>query len=172
MHESTPTPFCSSYFFSFPFVVTMPRTDSSNTHPALASAFKSVYLRRCTGWQTDSRGRYLRCCIEYIFGSSLPVTVETPSIQQRWGSTQLPTPTRLTCLMLPRRGRSWDGGGKWRKTAACCRETWWQTRRTWGDIAHEWGERPPWMLARQICMCDIQDQHPSQHSNMQPIHTT
>lgn len=166
MHESTPTPFCSSYFFSFPFVVTMPRTDSSNTHPALASAFKSAYLRRCTGWQTDSRGRYLRCCIEYIFGSSLPVTVETPLIQQRWGSTQLPTPTRLTYLMLPRRGRSWDGGGTWRKTAPCCRETKWQTRRTWGDIAHEWGERPPWMLARQICMCDIQDQHPSQHSNM------
>lgn len=102
----------------FPFVVTMPPTDSSNTHPALASAFKSVHLRRCTSWQTDSRGRYLRRCIECIFGSSLPVTVETPSILQRWGSTQLPTPTRLNCFMLPQRGRSWDGGRQVKKRSA------------------------------------------------------
>lgn len=94
------------------FVVTMLPAGSSNTHPAQpASAFKSVHWRRCTGWQTDSRGQYLGCCIEYIFGSSLPVTVETPSIQQRWGSTQLASPPPLASWMLPRRGRSWDAGG-------------------------------------------------------------
>lgn len=46
-------------------------------HSTLGSEFTVVYVGRCTSWQAECRGRYKRCCIEYIFGTSLPVTVVT-----------------------------------------------------------------------------------------------
>lgn len=96
------------------FVATMPWTDSSNMHPALASDFKLVHLRRCTSWQTDSRGRYLRCCIEYIFGSSLPVTVETVHRFSSIREANRSPPLHFLLVYCFLRGWTWDGGGKGR----------------------------------------------------------
>lgn len=56
------------FFSPSPFVVTMPSTGSSDAHHAQpAGALKSVLRRRCTTWQTATRGQYLGCWIENIF---------------------------------------------------------------------------------------------------------
>ncbi len=65
------------FFFNFSFGVTKFKPASSNMRLPLGSEVTAVYVGRCTSQQTECRGRYYRCCIEYIFGASLPVTVVT-----------------------------------------------------------------------------------------------